>query len=167
MECCGGRWIDFSLHVKPLQLEVIPDGMEIEQLLCAIDEGLHVVVILAEPTKKLEDKVAIRQLLTQGADLVCHALHLVVVVSDAKTALPERTKPFVKLKDASLTVVEELNLDSMPHLSSRLQGFTNYLLQLDGENAKHPCQHDHVVVVPVCSVIVLVGEDIIIEGIAT
>jgi hypothetical protein len=47
---------------------------------------------------------AIRQLLAHGADLIRHALHLAAVVIDAKTALSEITKPFIKLKDASLTV---------------------------------------------------------------
>jgi hypothetical protein len=46
---------------------------------------------------------AIRQL-AHGADLIRHALHLAAVVIDAKTALSEITKPFIKLKDASLTV---------------------------------------------------------------
>jgi hypothetical protein len=62
----------------------------------------------------LEDEVAIRQPLTQGAELIRHALHLVVVVPDAKSALRESTKPFVKPKDARLMVVEELSLDSKP-----------------------------------------------------
>jgi hypothetical protein len=89
IENCGGRRIGLSLHVELLQLEVIPDNMERGQRLGALDEGLHVVVLLAEPTKKLEGEVAVRQLLAQGADLVRHALHLAGVIVDAKIALPE------------------------------------------------------------------------------
>jgi hypothetical protein len=79
--------------------------VEGRQQLGALDEGLHVVFLLAGPMKKLEDEVAIRQL-TQGADLVYHSLYLVVVVADAKTTLFESTKRFIKLKDASLMVVD-------------------------------------------------------------
>jgi hypothetical protein len=78
--------------------------VEGRQQLGALDEGLHVVFLLAGPMKKLEDEVAIRQL-TQGADLVYHSLYL-VVVADAKTTLFESTKWFIKLKDASLMVVD-------------------------------------------------------------
>jgi hypothetical protein len=53
-------------------------------------------------------------------------------------------EPFIKLKDASLA---------------------NYLLQLDGKGAKHPRQHDPVIGVPICSVIDLVSEDMIVEGV--
>jgi hypothetical protein len=92
--------------------------------------------------------------------LVRHTLHLAVVVTDAKTALPGSTKLFVKMKDVSLTVAEELRLDSEPRLSDCVQGFVDDLLQLEGESTKHPSQHDPVVVVPVHSVVDLVGEDV-------
>jgi hypothetical protein len=77
-----------------------------------------VVLILAEPMKKLEDEVVIRHLLAQGVDLVCHALHLAVVVSDAKTTLFERMKLFIKLKGTSLMVAKELSIDNKPRLSN-------------------------------------------------
>lgn len=76
------------------------------------------VLILAKNTKKLENGVAIRHLLTQGVDLVCHTLHLAVVVTDAKTALFERMKSFVKLNDTSLTDAKELRVDRKPCLSN-------------------------------------------------
>jgi hypothetical protein len=41
------------------------------------------------------------------------------------------------------------------------------LLQLDGEGAKHPHQHEPIIVVPVCSAIDLVDEDVIVVGITT
>jgi hypothetical protein len=47
------RRIGLSLHVELLQLEVIPNGMEKGQRLGVLDEGLHVVVLLVEHTKKL------------------------------------------------------------------------------------------------------------------
>jgi hypothetical protein len=75
-----------------------------------------VVLILVEPMKKLEDEVAIRHLLAQGVDLVCHALHLAVVVGDAKTTLFERMKLFIKLKGTSLMVTMELSIDNKPRL---------------------------------------------------
>jgi hypothetical protein len=136
---CGERRIGLSLHVKLLQLEVVPKGMERGQRLGALDEGLHVFVLLAEPTKKLKDEVVVRQLLSHGADLVRHALHLASVVIDAKTALSESTNSFIKLKDTSLMVAVELGLDSKPRLSGCLRGFTYDLLPLDGEGGKHPC----------------------------
>jgi hypothetical protein len=77
-----------------------------------------VVLILAEPMKKLEDEVVIRHLLAQGVDLVCHALHLTVVVGDAKTTLFERMKLFIKLKGTSLMVAKELSIDNKPCLSN-------------------------------------------------
>jgi hypothetical protein len=148
-------------------LEVAINGMERGQWLGVLDEGLHVVILLVEPMKKFEDEVMVRQLLTQGADLVYHALHLAVVVTDAKTTLSESTKLFIKLKDTSLIDAEKLSLDNKPRLSCRLRWFTDDLLELDGEGAKHPHQHDPVIVVPICSDIDLVGEDMIVEGIAT
>jgi hypothetical protein len=77
-----------------------------------------VVLILAKNTKKLENGVAIRHLLTQGVDLVCHALHLAVAVGDAKTTLFERMKLFIKLKGTSLMVAKELSIDNKPRLSN-------------------------------------------------
>jgi hypothetical protein len=115
----------------------------------------------------LEDKVAIKQLLAQGVELVCHVLHLVAVVTDAKSGLLESTEPFVKLKDVSLTVVEELNLDSKTRMAAHLRGFTDDLLQLNGEGVKHPRQHNPTVMVPVRNLINLVSEDMIVEGVAT
>jgi hypothetical protein len=76
-------------------------------------------------------------------------------------------KPFVKLKDTSLTFAEELSLDSKPRLSGRLRGFTDDLMQVDEEGVKYARQHDPDIVVPVRSVVNLVGEDVIIEGVKT
>jgi hypothetical protein len=114
----------------------------------------------------VEDEVAMKQL-AQGVDHVRHAFYLVAVVAYAKTALPKSMKPFVKLMDVSRSVDEEMSLDSKPRLLSHLKGFADDILQLKGEGAKHPCQHDPVVVVPVRGVIDLVGEDVIVEGVVT
>jgi hypothetical protein len=138
VDSSGGRQIGLGLHVELLQLEVVSDGVEREQRLNVLDEGFHVVVLLALPTKKLEDEVAIRQPLAQGVELIHHALHLAVIVADAKSALPKSMKSFLKLKDARLTVAEELCLDSKPRLSGCLRGFVDDLLQLSREGAKHP-----------------------------
>jgi hypothetical protein len=62
VESCGGRRISLSLHVELLQLEVVPDGVERGQRLGTLDEGLHVVVLLAQHMK-LEHEVVIRQLI--------------------------------------------------------------------------------------------------------
>jgi hypothetical protein len=93
------------------------------------------------------------------------ALHLAAVLADAKSTQPESTILFGKLKDVSLMVAEELSLDSKPCLSGCLRGFTDDLLQLDREDAKHPREHNHVV--PVRSVVNLVDENMIIKGVAT
>jgi hypothetical protein len=85
-----------------------------------------VVVLLALSTKKLE--MAIRQPLAQGVELIHHALHLAAVVADAKSALPESTKSFLKLKDTRLTTDEELGPDSKPCLLCCLRGFMDDLL---------------------------------------
>jgi hypothetical protein len=64
VESCGRRQIDLSLHVELLKLVVVPVAVERGKQLGVLDEGLHVDVFLVELTKKLEDKVEIRQLLT-------------------------------------------------------------------------------------------------------
>jgi hypothetical protein len=129
--------------------------MERGKQLVMLDESLHVVILLAQPMKKLEDEVVIKQLFAQWAELPRHTLHLAAVVVDAKGTLSESTKPFVKLKDVRLTVAEGLSLNNKPRLSGRLSGFVGDLLQLNGEGTKHPCQLDLVVVVPICSILLV------------
>jgi hypothetical protein len=58
------------------------NDVERGQRLGALDESLQVVVLLAQPTKKLEDEVSIRQLLAQGVEHVRHAIHLATVVAN-------------------------------------------------------------------------------------
>jgi hypothetical protein len=123
-----------------------------------------VVYFLLSP--HLEDKVAIRQLIAQGAELVRHALHFAAVVADAKITLPESTKLFIKLKDMRLTDPKELSLDSKPRPSSCLRGFANNFLQLNGEVVEHPRQHYPIVVVPIHSVVDLVSENMVIKCVA-
>jgi hypothetical protein len=61
IESSGGCRIDRSLYIELLKLEVVPVVVERGQELGALDEGLHVVVFLAELMNKLEDEVVIRQ----------------------------------------------------------------------------------------------------------
>jgi hypothetical protein len=61
IESYGGCRIDRSLYIELLKLEVVPVVVERGQELGALDEGLHVVVFLAELMNKLEDEVVIRQ----------------------------------------------------------------------------------------------------------
>jgi hypothetical protein len=105
--------------------------------------------------------------LTQGTKVARHALHPVTIVADAEVTLLEGAEPGIELQNTWLVVAEELSLDREPHLACSLCRFPNNLIEFGGEGVEDPCHHDAIQSSPKDGLIGDVGEDVVIEGVAT
>jgi hypothetical protein len=65
-----------------------------------------------------------------------------------------------------LVVILEVGLNNEPCLPSGLQWLMDNLVELDGEGAQDPGQHDVVQPSPIGGHVNDVGEDVVVEGIA-
>jgi hypothetical protein len=100
-------------------------------------------------------------------EVVSHALHLVTIVTDVEVALLEDVEPGVELQNTWLTVAEELSLDHEPRLTCGLYRFPHKLMEFRGEGTEDLCHHDAVQSSPIDGRISDVGEDVVVQGIAT
>jgi hypothetical protein len=71
------------------------------------------------------------------------------------------------LQKTQLAVAEELSLEREPRLTCSLRRFPNDLMEFVGEGAKDPCHHDVAQSSPIDGQIGDVGENVVIQGIAT
>jgi hypothetical protein len=118
------------------------------------------------PYKKVKNKVAIGDGLTQGTKVVDHALDLTIVVADAEVTLLEYAEPGIKLQNVGLTVAEELDLEREPRLTSGLHRFPNVLMEFGGEGVEDPCHHDVIQPSSIGEQIGDVREDVVVQGIS-
>jgi hypothetical protein len=86
--------------------------------------------------------VTIGDCLIQGMKVIGHALHLAIVVTDAKVTLLEDAEPDIELQNTGLVVAEELGLEREPRLVSGLCRFLNDLIEFGEEGAEDQCHHN-------------------------
>jgi hypothetical protein len=105
--------------------------------------------------------------LTQGMKVISHALHLAIVIADVEVALLEDVKHDIELQNVGHAIIEELGLEREPHLTSGLHQFSNDLVEFGGEGAKDTCHHDVVQPCLIGGCISDVGDDVVVQDIAT
>jgi hypothetical protein len=105
--------------------------------------------------------------LTKCTKVIDHALQLITIVVGAEVALLEDVEPVVELQNTRLTTAKELSLDHEPRLACGLRRFPHDLVEFGGEGAEDPCHHDVVQSSPIDGWIGDVGEDVVVQGIAT
>jgi hypothetical protein len=105
-------------------------------------------------------------MVSQGTNVVDHALHLTTVVTDAEIVLLEDVEPGIELQNARLTVADELGLEQVPCLTSGLHQFPNDLMEFEGEDAEVTCHHDVVQPSPIGGWIGNGGDDVVVQGVS-
>jgi hypothetical protein len=100
------------------------------------DDGSKMIIALVQPSKNIEDEVAIRDSAAKVIQGVDHALHLVTVVAHREVTLDEVEECGIEVKHACFSVVDELVLDHAPDLARGNVVLLGDVLNLTDDSAK-------------------------------
>jgi hypothetical protein len=98
----------------------------------------------AKATQEVQHQGTVRHRLTEVKEGVCQALHLAAVLPHGEVALGELVELDVEVKGPSVPVPEELFLEGEPRLAGRVCLVADDVLELDGDCAMEPGEHDGV-----------------------
>jgi hypothetical protein len=125
-----------------LQDQVVSDLMEGQKRHDARDDGSKMIVPVVQPSKNIEDEVAVGDDAAEVNQGVGHALHLATVVAHREVALDEVAEHGVEVNHVCLVVADELVLDHAPDLALGDTVLIGNIHKLIGDRAKDPREDD-------------------------
>jgi hypothetical protein len=99
-----GSWKPGTVYVKLLQEQIIPNFEEVQKWQVAPNDRAHVLEVLVQPLKNIEDEDPIVNRCTEVSQTIGHGLELAAVLIDREVTLNKSTKSSIKVKSTVLTV---------------------------------------------------------------
>jgi hypothetical protein len=105
------------------------------------EDGRHTIEARAQAAEEVEHEALVYDGGAEGAESVCHRLHLTKVLVHREIALSKLTEGGLEVQDPSLAVAKELSLKGTPDLVSSIVRHANNVLKFGHEGAVDPGEH--------------------------
>jgi hypothetical protein len=102
----------------------------------------------------------------EGAERVCHCLHLAAVLVHREIALSKLAESGLEIQNPSMAVAKKLSLKGTPDPVSRIIRHTNDVLKFGREGAMDPRKHHLTHQEPIIHRVRDRGEDVVGDGVA-
>jgi hypothetical protein len=159
---CGRSGGEAKLLEKEIVLDIRKSGKQLH----AGKDGRHTIEVRAKSTEEVEHEALIGDGGPEGAESVCHRLHLTTILVHREIALSKLAESGLKVQNSSLAVAEELSLKGTPDPVSRIVRHTNDVLKFDREGAMDPGMYHLIHQEPILRRASDRGEDVVDEGVA-